>query len=70
MEPNKEIQKTNSGHSNFRRGLSDYHDGENVTHHLGNDDYQEGANLPEKHEKEPFPFDGSVAGGNEDLEES
>lgn len=60
----------NSSHSNFRKGLSDYHDGENVTHHLGNDDYKNGANLPDYSKDESNDrLSGKTAYGNEDLEE-
>lgn len=47
---------------------TDYNDGENVTHYLGNDDY-EGANLPEINEEENNELlEGKEALGN-DLEE-
>jgi hypothetical protein len=56
--------KDRNAHSNFRKGLSDYNDGENVTHQLGNDDYKNGNNLDD-----PYPenenFDGTVAAGND-----
>lgn len=56
--------KHGNAHANFRRGMSDYNDGENVTHHLGNDDYKNGDNLPD-----PYPegaeFDGKEAHGNQ-----
>lgn len=65
---NKAFKLRNS-HSNFRHGISDYNDGENVTHHLGNDDYLDGANLPEYEDKEANAFDGKTARGNDFLED-
>jgi hypothetical protein len=48
---------------------SEYNDGENVTHYLGNDDY-EGANLPENNEEENNELlEGKEALGNDLLEE-
>lgn len=55
-------------HSNFRKGLSDYNDGGNITHHLGNDDYKHRSNLPDPYE-EKASFDGSEALGNDLLED-
>jgi hypothetical protein len=55
-----------SSHSNFRRGMNDYNDGQNVTHHLGNDDYKDGANL---HEQKSEEFDGKEAAGNNMLDD-
>lgn len=54
--------KERTAHANFKKGLSDYHDGENVSHYLGNDDYQELM----KNEKNSF--DGKEALGNDFLE--
>lgn len=45
-----------------------YHDGENVTHYLGNDDYS-GNNLEEFPDDSTKRLDGKVASGN-DLEET
>lgn len=61
--------KLRNSHSNFRHGISDYNDGENVTHQLGNDDYHDGANLPEYPDKDSEAFDGKTARGNDLLEE-
>lgn len=62
MNPNK------NNHSNFKRDLNDYNDGANVTHHLGNDDYN-GSNLADPFENEDNPLlEGKVAYGN-DLSE-
>lgn len=48
-----------------KRNLSDYNDGANVTHHLGNDDYS-GSNLDDPYEKEDNPLlEGKVAYGND-----
>jgi hypothetical protein len=56
-----------NAHSNFRKGMSDYHDGENVTDQLGNDDYHRcGTNLKDPNSVD---FDGSEAQGNELSEE-
>lgn len=65
MEKQNESKKTNPSHSNFRKGMSDYTDGGNLTHHLGNNDYKNRTNAPAEDNLE---FDGSVANGNEDIE--
>jgi hypothetical protein len=64
-----EVTKTHSriAHANFKKGLRDYNDGENVTHHLGNDDYKNRNNLDEYEDNEKF--DGTVASGNELLDD-
>lgn len=62
------MNKARSGHSNFRKGLSDYNDGENVTHYLGNTDYN-GANLSDADNHEQQNLDGQEAQGNAHLEE-
>lgn len=66
----KKPLKDRTSHSNFRRGLTDYHDGDNVTHYLGNDDYREGSNVPFPSERETHKFSGEVAEGNEMFESS
>lgn len=53
-----------NAHSNFRKGLSDYHDGENVTDQLGNDDHKFRTNLPDPY-ADSVNFDGSEAQGND-----
>ena len=60
--------KDRTSHSNFRKGLTDYHDGDNVTHYLGNDEYQEGSNIPSQSERERHNFTGEVAEGNQTFE--
>jgi hypothetical protein len=63
------MEKKRIAHSNFKKGLNDYHDGENVTHYLGNSDYN-GANLPDENiEKNNLNLTGKEAQGNELLEE-
>ena len=67
MESTAEKRPTQlSSHSNVRQGLSDYNDGCGLSHHLGNDDYADGANLPD--DPEEIEFDGSIALGNELME--
>lgn len=61
--------KDRTSHSNFRKGLNDYNDGENVTHHLGNDDYDNGANISAPYEKENYKLDGKSASGNDFMED-
>lgn len=61
--------KDQTSHSNVRKGLEDYNDGANVTHHLGNDDYGDGNNLPEPFEQENNKLDGKVAEGNDLTDE-
>ncbi|HXH30857.1 MAG TPA: hypothetical protein VNJ01_08595 [Bacteriovoracaceae bacterium] len=75
MEKTNEKQNTQKpidAHANFRKGLNDYNDGANVTHHLGNDSY-DGASIPEEKGSDEDKLDGSVAEGNglteEDLED-
>jgi hypothetical protein len=64
---NKNDQSTQSV---FHKGISDYGDGANVTHHLGNDEYKEGSNLPDDNEVRDNPrLQGKVAEGNEFMEE-
>lgn len=59
------MNPTKNSHSNFKRDLNDYNDGANVTHHLGNDDYN-GSNLDDPFENEDNPLlEGKVAYGNE-----
>lgn len=62
----KEIN--HNAHANFRHGISDYHDGSSLTHHLGNDEYL-GSNLPNETEKKEKNSIGQVALGNDFLEE-
>ena len=64
---NKSNNTENAGaHSTTRAGESDYTDGEDVTHYLGNGDYKNGNRL----EKNPYSNDvheeevGKVAQGN------
>ena len=61
-------KKTRSAHANFRKGLSDYNDGENVTHHLGNDDF-DGQNIKDVEELNNPRLDGKVAEGNDLIED-
>lgn len=61
--------KSRTSHANFRKGLTDYNDGENVTHHLGNDDYSDGANIPESEKFDEQRLSGKTAGGNDFLED-
>ena len=57
-------------HSRFRKGQTDYFDEGHLTHHLGNDDYKNGANDPEElNVKENPRLEGKVAEGNEDMME-
>lgn len=66
--PTPHTTKKGSSHSNFRRGLSDYHDGDYGTHYLGNDDY-DGASLPQVNEDESNEkLSGKEAFGNQDIE--
>ena len=65
---NKPLKSRNS-HANFRKGLNDYNDGENVTHHLGNDEYKNGANLSQPFEDEKNKLDGYSAEGNDFMED-
>lgn len=44
----------------------DYHDGENVTHYLGNDDYS-GKNLGDYPDKSTKQLDGKEALGNREM---
>lgn len=60
--------KSRTAHSNFRKGLSDYNDGENVTHYLGNNDYA-GSKLPDPNDLNQNNFDGKEAAGNDFLED-
>ena len=48
-------------HSAFRKGISDYHDGGDLSKYGGNDDWVDGKAV----EENPDDFDGSVALGNE-----
>jgi hypothetical protein len=52
-----------------KQSKTDYHDGENVTNYLGNEDYVDGANVPERHEREQQNLSGKVAWGNDLSEE-
>lgn len=61
--------KDRTSHANFRKGLNDYNDGENVSQYLGNDDYSEGANLPDPCDYEVNKLDGKSATGNDFLED-
>lgn len=65
-EKDKDKNPQNAGaHSTVRKGGSDYTDGENVTHYLGNDDYEEGNKLEENpYADAPKKNSGKVAGGN------
>ncbi len=61
--------KDRTSHSNFRKGLNDYNDGENVSQYLGNDDYSEGANIPDPYERDTRKLDGKIANGNDFQED-
>lgn len=65
---NQETKINKTVHSNVRKGLSDFNDGNELTHYLGNDDYKNGNN-----ESDPYAdnlsFDGSEAFGNDLTEE-
>lgn len=63
--------KIRIAHSNFRKGLHDYNDGSFLNHNLGNDDYKDGANLPDEEDLSFLAgLDGRVALGNlNDVEE-
>lgn len=61
--------KDRTSHSNFRKGMNDYNDGENVSQYLGNDDYSHGANIPDPYEREIRKLDGKYANGNDLLED-
>jgi hypothetical protein len=67
MEKSIEKKKTKTAHSNFRHGMSDYNDGGLQTHYLGNDEYKEGNK--ESDSLGEGLFDGSVAEGNDLLED-
>jgi hypothetical protein len=69
QQTSKKEETENAGaHSSVRSGGSDYNDGENVTHYLGNDDY-----YPEDNSLSENPYslgesgdeDGKVAQGNQ-----
>lgn len=70
-----EQTRTNAGtdkkqvnHSTVRKGLTDYGDGANTTHYLGNDDYKERTNLPDDNTEEANEMlSGKEAGGNLDM---
>jgi ABC-type sugar transport system substrate-binding protein len=65
----KDMEKNEKAHSGFRKGLSDYNDGENVTHYGGNSDYH-GSNLKDENIVRNNPkLDGKVAEGNDLSEE-
>ena len=60
--------KKQVNHSTVRKGLTDYGDGANTTHYLGNDDYKEGSNLPDDNIEEANEMlSGREAGGNLDI---
>lgn len=69
MENKNESKTIRTAHSNFRHGMSDYNDGANLTHHLGNDDYKNGNNLTEPYLGKDEDFDGSEALGNDLTED-
>lgn len=59
------MEKNIKSHAGFRKGLSDYNDGENVTHYGGNSDYP-GANLKDENiEKNNPKLEGKEAEGND-----
>lgn len=61
--------KNKTAHSNFRKGMDDYNDGgENLTHYLGNDDYDRVLMPDPNDEKVNKKLDGKEAEGN-DLDE-
>lgn len=61
--------KDRNSHANFRKGLTDYNDGENVTHYLGNDEYP-GSNLADRTQEGSNPLlEGKEALGNDFLED-
>lgn len=64
-----ENENKGKAHSTIRRGMTDYNDGANVTDYLGNDDYKNGANLPET-DVEEHKLDGKEAGGNLEMEDA
>lgn len=64
-----EPEKNQSHHSNVRKGLTDYGDGANTTHYLGNDDYKDGTNLPDDNADHLQELSGREAGGNLDMNE-
>lgn len=65
----KETPQKDTSHSRFRKGLTDYGDGANVTHHLGNDDY-DGSNINDENDlKENAKLEGKVAEGNLEMNE-
>lgn len=67
---NEDVKKKESTHALFRKGISDYGDGHNVTHHLGNDDYADGTNLPDDNDVKDNPYlEGKFADGNEEMQE-
>jgi hypothetical protein len=59
------MEKLGIAHANFRRGLNDYHDGENVTDQLGNDEFF----FQDRYfQATAFEFNGKEAAGNDLLE--
>lgn len=58
-----------TAHSNVRKNISDYNDGANTTHHLGNDDYANRNNLPDQDLNADSALDGKEALGNENIED-
>ncbi len=69
---NKNTEQVPRAHANFKKGLEDYNDGANTTHHLGNESY-DGASIPEDDVDEAGRLSGYEAQGNglteEDLED-
>ena len=57
---NTQVKNTDA-HSAFRKGISDYHDGGDLSKYGGNDDWRE----PKKVAENTEDFDGTVALGNE-----
>jgi hypothetical protein len=65
---NKDKQNTQNhgAHAGTRIGLSDYNDGANTTHYLGNDDYQDTDPIENPFKSEGDPLrDGKEAYGNQ-----
>ena len=57
----KKVIRNTDAHSAFRKGISDYHDGGDLSKYGGNDDWVES----KEGDENPDDFDGSVALGNE-----
>jgi hypothetical protein len=62
------MEKVRTAHSNFKKGLCDYNDGNDggsVTHYLGNSEYP----VKKEVEKNTQQLDGKEAQGNDHLED-